>query len=144
MAGRNLALAQRKSQSLALLALDLDGFKAVNDTQGHAAGDEVLKTVAQRIQETIRASDIAARVGGDEIIVMLADVNQASAMETAERIVALLSMPYPNIQSPVSVSVGVALYPECSGSLKALTACADRALYSAKQAGKGRAVLMRA
>ena len=66
VAQRSLAYAQRRSQPLALLAIDLDGFKAVNDTLGHNAGDEVLCTVARRIQDTVRASDIAARIGGDE------------------------------------------------------------------------------
>ncbi|MBT9508147.1 sensor domain-containing diguanylate cyclase [Rhodoferax sp.] len=141
VAARNLSLAQRKGQSVALLAVDLDGFKAVNDTQGHAAGDEVLKVVAVRIQEAIRGSDIAARVGGDEFFIMLIDMGAEQAMEIADRIVVLLSEPYPGIQSPVSASAGVALFPEGGHSVKELSVKADLALYSAKQAGKRRAVL---
>jgi diguanylate cyclase (GGDEF)-like protein len=141
VAERNLARAERKGQLLALLALDLDGFKAVNDTLGHAAGDEVLKTVAQRILEVIRASDIAARIGGDEFIIVLADVTLDSAMETAERVVAMLSLPYPNVSLRVSASVGVAMYPECGTTLKELFSSADRALYQAKATGKDRALL---
>lgn len=142
VAERKLVLAERKGQTLAVLALDLDGFKAVNDTQGHGAGDEVLKRVARRIEETIRASDIAARIGGDEFIILLAEVSPESAMETAERIVAGLSEPYPGIGLRVSASVGLALYPQCGNTLKALTSCADQALYQAKARGKDRAVML--
>lgn len=141
VAEHDLAFASRRGQTMALLAVDLDGFKGVNDTHGHAAGDAVLKTVAQRIQEIIRASDIAARIGGDEFIIMLTDVNQESALETAERIIALLSMAYADCQVSVSASVGVALYPECGDTLKTLTAAADQAMYLAKQSGKQRVVL---
>ena len=141
VAERVLALANRQRQTLALLALDLDGFKAVNDTLGHAAGDEVLKTVAQRILQTIRASDTAARIGGDEFILLLVDVTTSQALETAQRIINLLSEPYPGTQVPVSASVGVAMYPGKVETLKALAAVADQALYAAKQSGKGRVVL---
>jgi diguanylate cyclase (GGDEF)-like protein len=140
---RNLATAQRSGQPLALLALDLDGFKAVNDTLGHAAGDRVLKEVARRLLAAIRASDIAARIGGDEFFVLLAGMHRESAMEIAERLVSLLSQPYPDIDLPVSASVGVAMYPEHGESLPLLAASADSALYTAKDAGRRRAVLAR-
>lgn len=140
VAQRSLAYAQRRNQPLALLAIDLDGFKAVNDTLGHSAGDEVLRTVARRIQDTVRASDIAARIGGDEFVVLLTDVNLATAMETAQRLVALLSEPYADIALPVSASVGVALYPLNAINLHGLMHRADKALYEAKAQGKRRAV----
>jgi diguanylate cyclase (GGDEF)-like protein len=141
VAQRGLAYAQRRNQPLALLAIDLDGFKAVNDTLGHSAGDEVLRTVARRIQDTVRASDIAARIGGDEFVVLLTDVNTSTAMETAQRLVALLSDPYANVALPVSASVGVALYPLNAVNLHGLMHRADKALYEAKANGKRRAVL---
>jgi diguanylate cyclase (GGDEF)-like protein len=141
VAERSLALSGRQDQTLALLALDLDGFKAVNDTLGHAAGDEVLKAVAQRTLKTIRASDIAARIGGDEFILLLVGVGATQAMDTAQRIIALLSEPYTGIDVPVSASVGVALYPDSGANLKSLAAAADQALYTAKASGKRRAVL---
>lgn len=141
VAERNLAFAERRGHSLALVAVDLDGFKTVNDTQGHATGDEVLKAVAQRIQTMIRASDIAARLGGDEFIVLLSDVDATAAMETARRIVQTLSEPYPQVLAPVSASVGVALFPSHGVDIKSLAQAADRALYRAKQAGKHRALL---
>jgi len=141
VAHHNLAFAQRRGQTLAVLAVDLDGFKGVNDNLGHSAGDDVLRMVAQRIAHTIRGSDIVARMGGDEFLIMLTDVDRESAIETAERIVAVLSESYPGVELPVSASVGVALYPLCGSNLTELSAAADRALYRAKQEGKRRAVL---
>ncbi|MEY2860363.1 MAG: Bacteriophytochrome cph2 [Pseudomonadota bacterium] len=141
VAQRSIAYAQRRNQPLALLAIDLDGFKTVNDTLGHSAGDEVLRAVAQRIQETVRASDIAARIGGDEFVVLLTDVTSVTAMETAQRLVVLLSEPYPNVHLPVSASVGVALYPLHAINLTGLMHRADKALYEAKDQGRHRAVL---
>jgi len=140
VAERSLAFALRRGHTLAVVAVDLDGFKTVNDTQGHAAGDEVLKAVAQRIQTAIRASDIVARIGGDEFILLLSDVDEAAAMDTAERIVSALSEPYPQVLAPVSASAGVALFPRHGHDLKTLALAADQALYRAKQAGKRRAV----
>ncbi|HCX83268.1 MAG: hypothetical protein A3E00_08005 [Curvibacter sp. RIFCSPHIGHO2_12_FULL_63_18] len=141
VAERSLAFAQRRGHTLAVVAVDLDGFKTVNDTQGHATGDEVLKAVAQRIQTAIRASDIVARIGGDEFILLLSEVDQVAAMDTAERIVSALSEPYPQVLAPVSASAGVALFPRHGSDTKTLALAADQALYRAKQAGKRRAML---
>lgn len=141
VAQRTLALASRHQQQVAVLALDLDGFKAVNDTHGHVAGDQVLRAAAQRIQQAIRASDVAARVGGDEFLVLLADVHEDTAMETAQRLVDLLSAPYEGVSMPVSASVGVALYPQLGADWQSLAAQADQALYAAKHGGKSRAVM---
>jgi diguanylate cyclase (GGDEF)-like protein len=141
VAQRTLALASRRRQQVAVLALDLDGFKAVNDTHGHVAGDQVLRAAAQRMQQAIRASDMAARVGGDEFLVMLADVHEDTAMETAQRLVDLLSAPYEGVSVPVSASVGVALYPDLGTDWQSLAAQADQALYAAKHGGKARAVM---
>jgi diguanylate cyclase (GGDEF)-like protein len=138
---RDLALAARHPSHSALLAVDLDKFKQVNDTQGHETGDTVLRLAAKRIQQVIRVSDIAARIGGDEFLVFLGDTTKEGAMDTATRIVELLSAPYGRLEIPVSASVGVALFPHHGGSLRELSAAADAALYQAKRAGRKRAVL---
>jgi diguanylate cyclase (GGDEF)-like protein len=140
---RDLALAERHPSHSALLAVDLDKFKQVNDTQGHETGDTVLRLAAKRIQQVIRVSDIAARIGGDEFLVFLGDTTEDGAMETARRIVELLSSPYGSLDIPVSASVGVALFPDHGASLRELSAAADAALYQAKRAGRKRAVQVR-
>ncbi len=140
-AQRHLSLAHRQSRPLVLLAVDLDGFKAVNDSQGHAAGDAVLKAAAQRLQESVRASDMVARVGGDEFVVMLYGVGEEDALDMARRMVELLSQTYPGVASPVSASVGVAVWGGETDTLKRLNDRADHALYLAKQRGKRQAVL---
>ncbi len=141
LAQRSMAMALRKDNELALLALDLDGFKAVNDHLGHSKGDEVLKMVAQRIAQTIRGSDVAARIGGDEFIILLADVNADAAMQSADRLVEELSGPYPGVHTPLGVSIGIAMFTRHGTDMKTLMLAADRALYAAKAAGKGRALL---
>ena len=141
IAERSLSSAARHNQPLALLALDLDGFKGVNDNHGHAAGDKVLQTVAHRVLQTIRASDIAARIGGDEFILLLVGVDTAQTLDTANRIIRMLSEPYAGVDVVVSASVGIALFPTSGTTLKALEAAADRALYSAKNLGRRRAVV---
>jgi diguanylate cyclase (GGDEF)-like protein len=138
---RDLALAERHPSPSALLAVDLDKFKQVNDTQGHESGDTVLRLAAKRIQQVIRVSAIAARIGGDEFLVFLGDTTAEGAMETARRIVELLSSPYGNLDIPVSASVGVALFPNHGASLRPLSAAAYAALYRAKRAGRKQAVL---
>ena len=137
----DLALADRRPSQSALLAVDLDYFKQVNDTWGHGTGDQVLRQAAQRIHQLIRVSDIAARIGGDEFLVFLGDVTTDGAMDTARRIVELLSAPYGEINIPVSASVGVALFPLHGRSLRTLGIAADKALYQAKHAGRHQAVL---
>ncbi len=137
---RALSQAARKQQTLGVLALDLDGFKAVNDSLGHAMGDAVLKVVAQRLQGIIRGSDVVARLGGDEFVVLLTDVSPGAALETAQRMVQSLSQPYAGVGLPLSASVGVAAYPQCGTTVKVLLASADLALYQAKANGKRQAV----
>jgi diguanylate cyclase (GGDEF)-like protein len=140
-AHRRLALAQRQARPLIVMAVDLDGFKGVNDTLGHAAGDEVLKTAARRLEEAVRASDMVARIGGDEFLVLLYDLEIDTALDTAQRMVDLLSAPYEGVPVPVSASVGVAVYRGEGDTLQAVNNRADQALYQAKQQGKRRAVL---
>ena len=141
-----VARARRDQTRLACLMLDIDHFKRVNDTWGHAAGDAVLRELASRIDVQVRASDVAARYGGEEFIILLPDTDQKSATMTAERIreaVKASSYKLPNGESiKVTASIGIAsTLPERSGNdLKTLSdsliARADVALYRAKAAGR--------
>jgi diguanylate cyclase (GGDEF)-like protein len=138
---RDLVLAERHPSQSALLAVDLDHFKQVNDTLGHEAGDTVLRQAARRIQQAIRGTDMAARIGGDEFLVFLGETSQDGAMDTAKRIVEGLSAPYGNLSIPVSASVGIAMFPEHGATLRALSSAADAALYKAKHAGRNQAYM---
>jgi diguanylate cyclase (GGDEF)-like protein len=138
---RQLAASQRSGHSLAVLAIDLDGFKAVNDRHTHAAGDLVLKAAAARIQAGVRAYDVAARLGGDEFVVLLPDIEPEAVQRMAERLVDALSLPYGEGLAPVSASVGVAAACASAATAEGLLAQADRALYAAKRAGKRRALM---
>ena len=131
-----IAAADREQGTLVILAIDLDNFKAVNDQEGHSTGDRLLKSVAERIIATIRASDAAARMGGDEFSVLLCNTDHDSAEETARRLLAALAEPHSGVANIVSASIGIAVYPEGGDTLGALLESADQALYQAKRAGK--------
>jgi diguanylate cyclase (GGDEF)-like protein len=147
-----LAHAQRQKRQLAIMFVDLDNFKRVNDTLGHNVGDELLKVVSAKLAGSIRAQDwigrgasvqdanSIARLGGDEFIVMLSDVPEAAEAATvARRLVATLSEPV-MVQSTelyVSCSVGVAMYPADGTDIDTLLMNADTAMYRAKEAGRG-------
>ncbi|MDG4595200.1 MAG: diguanylate cyclase [Candidatus Contendobacter sp.] len=134
-----LRLAGRGRQTVAVLGLDLDGFKAVNDNLGHAAGDELLRQVGRRLQATLRESDTAARVGGDEFAVVLTTIARPQdATNVAQKIIDRIGQPFVLPQGParVSVSIGIALYPDHASTAKELAHRADLAMYAAKQAGK--------
>jgi diguanylate cyclase (GGDEF)-like protein/PAS domain S-box-containing protein len=131
--------AKRKSGKFALLFLDLDKFKAVNDSLGHAAGDAVLKEAAERIRRLVRQSDTVARMGGDEFTVILADLGgRAEADRVAGKIHAAFAAPFelgsPGRHVNVGVSIGIALYPADAQEADALLSLADAAMYAAKQA----------
>ncbi len=139
-----MAAARRAGQTLAVLAIDLDGFKRVNDAHGHAAGDVVLKAAASRIAGIVRrASDVVSRRGGDEFSVLLHAATVAEAEQVAGKLLELLSAPYEGVPSPVSASIGVAFHASSGESLADLLERADRALYQAKHAGKARFVTSR-
>ena len=133
--------ARRDDKQLALLMLDLDRFKAVNDNLGHLAGDELLQLVAERITSRLREADIVARLGGDEFIVLLKDINYPeNAARIAENIVADLSKPFRLSQSDdvgIGVSIGISLYPQHGDNPEMLMNSADTALYQAKDRGRG-------
>lgn len=138
LAHRQLIDDQRNGQRRVLLALDLDGFKSVNDQHGHAVGDEVLKMAAQRIVASLRSADVPARLGGDEFVVLLSDTAPDGAAIVAEKLVRTLSEPYPGVRQPVSASVGIAVAPAAGATVADLMRRADEALYEAKRAGKRR------
>ncbi|MCX7289255.1 MAG: diguanylate cyclase [Rhodobacterales bacterium] len=130
----------------ALLHLDLDYFKAVNDTLGHAAGDQVLENVGRILQEHVRAEDCAARIGGDEFVVIVADRTDPKVLQViAERIIARVSEPlaFQGTECRVSASVGIVRSVDMvRPDPVRLLAAADRALYAAKHAGRSQAVLL--
>jgi len=137
---RALLLQGRRGTRLAVLFMDLDGFKPVNDTYGHAAGDAVLIEVAQRLSSTVRSTDIAARFGGDEFVLGLTDIRDTRHVELlARKILAVVRSPYRVGEHRVelSASIGIALFPDDQQGGDALLAAADEAMYRAKQAGKG-------
>lgn len=138
LAHRQLIDDQRNGHRRVLMALDLDGFKAVNDNHGHAVGDQVLKTAAQRILSSLRSADVPARLGGDEFVVLLSDTTPDGASIVAEKLVRALSEPYPGVRQPVSASVGIAVAPAAGATVADLMRRADEALYEAKRAGKRR------
>jgi diguanylate cyclase (GGDEF)-like protein/hemerythrin-like metal-binding protein len=132
-------LARRYSEILAVLLLDLDGFKAVNDAYGHEAGDMVLQFVAQRLQNCIREGDTLARIGGDEFAVLLPRLPDLEAAAlVAERILSSLEEPFEFAHHSVMIgaSIGIAAWPEHAGWVDALLAAADTAMYQAKRLGK--------
>jgi diguanylate cyclase (GGDEF)-like protein/PAS domain S-box-containing protein len=132
--------ARIRSRSVALLMLDLDGFKAVNDQYGHAAGDAVLREVARRLRRTVRERDVVARLGGDEFVVVLTDVGGRSraAADSVERVEAALAEPFTvgGVALGLRAALGVALFPDDASDVQELFAHADRAMYVAK-AGNG-------
>lgn len=132
---------RRTGKSLALLLLDLDDFKPVNDRYGHAVGDRLLMTVAERLRACIRTDDVAARLGGDEFVVLLPQVRtREDAAQVAAKMVAAVAEPVQinGITAKVSASIGIALYPEDSDDALTLFNRADAAMYEAKRLGRNR------
>ncbi len=127
----------------ALILVDLDDFKNVNDTLGHGAGDELLKHVAVELRQSVRVADLVSRIGGDEFAVLVAIAKEkAEGIRTAERIARALARPFdlPRASIVASASVGVSVYPDDAADVAALVSSADIALYAAKSIGKNAAV----
>ena len=125
---------------MALLLLDLDGFKAVNDTLGHTAGDQLLMIVADRLRTAVRPADTVARLGGDEFTVVLDDVVDGTATTIAQRVLAAVQMPIDLDGTPrtaIGCSIGIA-HGDRGMTAETLLIEADLAMYRAKAAGKGR------
>ena len=137
-----MAHAKRSQCRLALLFIDLDRFKPINDSLGHAAGDVLLKTLAERLQQLVRAADTVARIGGDEFIVLLDGAEDDAAIQTvADKLLAALAEPvaYGDQAMRCGASIGIARYPENGHSASELIAAADQAMYRAKTGGRQRA-----
>lgn len=139
-----VAHAQRSGEKLAVLFLDLDRFKGINDTLGHLGGDEVLKAISARLSAIVREGDTVARVGGDEFVVMLRGVRDADeALEVADRIRVALAQPalVHGRELRVTASIGVAIYPDHGSDVETLLRHADTAMYRAKEHGRDNACL---
>ncbi len=135
-----LAQAKRDGANCALMFLDLDKFKSVNDTFGHHIGDLLLQEVARRIKACVRETDTVSRLAGDEFTVLLPHVHsKQDAASIAEKITAALAQPFHLNGQEVNIgsSTGIAFYPDDAGSDEALIKCADSAMYVAKQQGRG-------
>jgi two-component system, sensor histidine kinase LadS len=134
-----IARCRRSGGGVAVLLVDLDGFKAVNDAHGHDAGDELLIAIAGRLSDSVRETDTVARQGGDEFVVVIEDIpGRAAAERVAEKIVAAVSAPVGLVTGVVqiSASIGVALFPEHAGDRERLLRRADAAMYAAKSGGR--------
>lgn len=137
--GNSILLARRNKFKVAVLFLDLDGFKKINDTMGHDAGDRLLQEVAGRLKEVIRASDTVARIGGDEFTFALHNIgSDGNAALMGDKIIAALSAPFDlkGQRCHVGGSIGISLYPDDADDVDKLVKQADEAMYLAKQSGK--------
>lgn len=134
-----IAIATRKQSHGAVLFVDIDGFKPVNDELGHQAGDDILRQIASRLQSCLRRCDVVARVGGDEFVIQLADVKNKTGAETvALNAIDAVSMPFDcnGVAAKVGASVGIAIYPDDGDDVDTLIGKADHAMYAAKKSGK--------
>jgi diguanylate cyclase (GGDEF)-like protein len=141
IANKELSLMRRQKEHFAVLMMDIDHFKHVNDTFGHAAGDYVLVQVARALSNNIREEDTVARVGGEEFVVSSPYTNRLAAIVLAERLrkaVESLEIQFEGNTIPITISIGIAMQPQDSDDLDTLMAAADERLYMAKNAGRNR------
>ena len=137
--GAALARTERSGQRLAVLYLDLDGFKRINDSLGHAAGDLLLREVGEQLKYSLRPYDCLARSGGDEFAVLLETLGHPEdAAKVAEKLIELISVRHrlDGMDVTLSVSIGIACFPECGQTVEGLMRAADMAMYEAKRAGR--------
>lgn len=133
--------AKRHAKALALIFVDLDNFKSINDSLGHAVGDRLLQSVADRLQSCVRSSDTVSRTGGDEFIVLLTEMQgEKNACATAQKILKAMALEHDIEHLPLKItcSLGISLYPRDGQNSDALVCHADHAMYQAKQAGRNR------
>jgi len=136
---QTIARAERAGRMVGFMFLDIDRFKNINDSLGHAVGDEVLKSLTERLRGAVREGDVVARLGGDEFVIVLPDVKSPRACsKVAEKILASASEPFTSAghELYVSTSIGISLYPEDGADPEALLKHADTAMYQAKEAGR--------
>jgi diguanylate cyclase (GGDEF)-like protein len=139
--GQSISQAHRRTGKLALLFLDLDRFKYINDTLGHEAGDQLLQEVASRLEACLRDSDTVARMGGDEFVVLLPDLDEEKYVATvAQKILSAVARPYilRGQECRITTSVGISIYPQDGLDEQTLTKNADTAMYKAKEEGKNK------
>jgi diguanylate cyclase (GGDEF)-like protein/PAS domain S-box-containing protein len=136
--GQALAAAERDGKQAAILFIDLDHFKKINDSLGHFSGDQMLVQVAQRLLACLRRMDTVARLGGDEFVVLLSEVTLAGATDVARKILASVARPYTIEGHELSVtpSLGISLFPQDGGDFETLLKHADTAMYQAKESGR--------
>ena len=137
---------ERYSHQFALLIINIDNFRSVNDTLGHQAGDLLLQEAAARLIETLRKSDVVARLGADEFAIILPEISRMEIAEAvAKRIMYILATPFSleGYEKTVSASIGVALFPEDGNDAEAILKHAERALYYAKEQGGNNYILFR-
>ena len=136
-----IAFVKRHNEKLAVLFLDLDRFKIVNDTLGHAIGDQLLQAVAERLKSEIRSSDIISRHGGDEFIIVLSEVNQENALaHNVEKIHEVVTAPYliAGHDLLIGATIGISIFPQDGDDAEALIRNADDAMYYAKENGRNK------
>lgn len=133
-----IASAERDKKTFAVLYLDLDGFKTINDALGHAVGDQLIENTARRLEQCVRKGDLVARVGGDEFVVLLRDIISLDVSKVAEKITQTLSEPFVIAAKTlcITTSIGVATYPQDGTDSNALLHNADSAMYETKRSGK--------
>jgi len=139
LVAKALALARRSQTNLAVIFIDLDRFKQVNDNYGHAVGDQVLQVVAARISDCVRESDSVGRIGGDEFVLLLQDISsEDAAVMVAEKIRDAMNQPLTvsGLTLSISSSIGVAIYPEHGNNAAELVKSSDAAMYLAKECGR--------
>lgn len=133
------ASAQRNDENVALLFIDIDGFKALNDTFGHKAGDQALEMIGERLENSLRDADFVARYGGDEFIIQLnGGISEEDAGAVAASIIENMSQPF-QLDSGIATigaSIGISIYPNDGADVDTLISKADQAMYSAKKMGK--------
>jgi diguanylate cyclase (GGDEF)-like protein/PAS domain S-box-containing protein len=136
-----IALARRDSRKLAVMFIDLDNLKRVNDTLGHSAGDAVIRAVTERLRGCVREADTLARVGGDEFTLLVPEIgDESDAVTVASKTLASVAEPFVirGHELSVTTSIGIGFYPRDGGDPESLMACADKALYRAKETGRNR------
>lgn len=136
---QEISLAKRDKSQFAVLFIDLDGFKAVNDTRGHSAGDKLLKIIAGRLRSSVREGDTVARLGGDEFTILLRGMAQGEALERVlSKLIISVAQPCDlgEFTCSVTASIGISIYPGDASGVEKLLIRADEAMYQAKQAGK--------
>jgi diguanylate cyclase (GGDEF)-like protein len=140
-----VAFCRRYKRNMATLMIDIDHFKKINDTHGHAAGDDAIKSIADIISQSIRTTDKAARFGGEEFVVLLREIDQETAILLADRIrtsIESARVRHGDTIIPITVSIGLALFDESDRDVQDVIERADQGLYVAKKTGRNRTFLM--